>query len=337
MAYADIDGFRIDSVKYIDDGAIRFFSAVIHEFAQSIGKENFYLIGEIAADRINAFEIMERIGINAVIGIDNIADKLEYLVKGFRNPDDYFNLFRNSLLIGKDTHTWFKNRVITMIDDHDQIRKGNNKARFAYNEIPIQDNSKAVLNVLAMNAATMGIPCIYYGTEQSFDGHGNSDIFIREAMFGGEFGAFESKDRHFFNEESIGYKELAKILAIRKQKIELRRGRQYLRAISGDGINFGEPHIVSDQEIRSIIPWSRLFNNQEIILAINTDYNEAKSAWVNICNDLHDEGDVFQCIYSTDETKINEEVVVETRHGKSFLITIPPAGFVIFEKVKSSV
>jgi glycosidase len=55
---------------------------------------------------------------------------------------------------------------------------------------------------------TLGIPCIYYGTEQSFDGHGSgegADKFTREAMFGGEFGAFASHNKHFFDEDSKVY------------------------------------------------------------------------------------------------------------------------------------
>ena len=47
-----------------------------------------------------------------------------------------------------------------------------------------------LLNALALNATTLGIPCIYYGTEQGFDGAGDNDRFIRESMFGGTFGRF---------------------------------------------------------------------------------------------------------------------------------------------------
>ena len=54
-----------------------------------------------------------------------------------------------------------------------------------------------------MNATTLGIPCFYYGTEQHLDGSGggtNADRYIREAMFGGEFGPFRAGDRHVFDE-----------------------------------------------------------------------------------------------------------------------------------------
>ena len=47
IAVADVDGFRIDTVKHMEPGATRYFASVIKEFTMSIGKENFYLIGEI--------------------------------------------------------------------------------------------------------------------------------------------------------------------------------------------------------------------------------------------------------------------------------------------------
>jgi hypothetical protein len=132
------------------------------------------------------------------------------------------------------------------------------------------------------------------------------------------------------NEVAILGKELAEILKIRKDKIALRRGRQYLRPISGDGANFGLPRKIGN-ELRSIVPWSRIFNTKEILLAINTDYFQPKTAWVTIDNGLHEAGDRLTCIYSTDRRQLNSEVVVETRNGKSVLLTIPAAGFLIYE------
>jgi glycosidase len=327
IAYADIDGFRIDTVKHMDMGATRYFVSVIREFAQSIGKENFFLLGEITGGRKRAYETLELTGLSAALGIDDIPDKLEYLVKGYRNPNDYFSLFRNSELVNKGSHIWFRNKVVTSFDDHDQVRKGSYKARFCADA----GASKVVLNVLALNAMTLGIPCIYYGSEQCFDGRGGSDRYIRESMFGSEFGAFRTRGVHFFDEDNPVYRELAKILEIRRKNIVLRRGRQYLRPISApnDGIRFSLPEMVGGQ-MRSVVPWSRIFNGKEVLLAINTDYDQPKRAWVTVDNELHQVGDVLQCIYSTDAAQIGQSVAVEARNGKAVLINVPAAGFVIF-------
>jgi glycosidase len=331
IAYADIDGFRVDTVKHMDLGATRYFSSVIHEFAQSLGKENFYLIGEITGGRERAFHTLEDTGLDAALGIDDIPDKLEYLVKGCRNPQDYFSLFRNSLLVQKDSHVWFKDKVVTVYDDHDQVRKGEKKARFCAGD---KTWPKLALNVLALNATTLGIPCIYYGSEQGFDGEGGNDRYIREAMFGGEFGPFRNRDRHCFNENSALYQELAKILELRKQKqyIALRRGRQYLRQISasGDEGSFGYPHIIGERML-SIVPWSRIFDNQEIVLAINTDAEIHRTAWVTIDSQLHEgKASFLHCLYSTDTEQLSSKVQIEARNGKAVELTVPAGGLVIY-------
>jgi hypothetical protein len=83
--------------------------------------------------------------------------------------------------------------------------------------------------------------------------------------------------------------------------------------------------------MRSIVPWSGLFNGKEMLLAINTDYEQPRTAWVTIDNDLHQGGDVLQCIYSTDAAQIGQSVTVEARNGETVLITLPAAGFMIFK------
>ena len=152
IAVTDVDGFRIDTVKHMDPGATRHFASAIHEFALALGKERFFLIGEITGGRENAFHTLETTGLDAALGIDDIPDKLEYLVKGYRNPTDYFDLFRNSLLVQKESHVWFRDKVVTVFDDHDQVRKGKWKARFSAKD----DGWKVMVNVLALNALTLG-------------------------------------------------------------------------------------------------------------------------------------------------------------------------------------
>ena len=51
IGHADLDGFRVDTVKHMEPGATRYFASVVHEFAQSIGKDRFLLVGEIAGSR----------------------------------------------------------------------------------------------------------------------------------------------------------------------------------------------------------------------------------------------------------------------------------------------
>jgi len=71
IAYADVDGFRVDTVKHMDLGATRYFTSVIHEFAESLGKNRFYLIGEITGGRDRAYRTLEVTGVDAALGIED--------------------------------------------------------------------------------------------------------------------------------------------------------------------------------------------------------------------------------------------------------------------------
>lgn len=325
MAYADLDGFRIDTIKHMEQGAVRFVVSVFHEFAQSIGKDNFYLIGEITGGRQNAVDTIDNTGLDAALGIDDIQNRLEGTIKGWTEPEEYFELFRNSLWVGKDSHTWFNGTVVTMIDDHDKVSKGVHKMRFCANGY-----QNMILNAMAFNITTIGIPCIYYGTEQAFDGQGDNDRYIREAMFGGGFGAFRSKGRHFFIPAQTTYIEFSKLAALRQKHIALRRGRQYLREISGDGISFGPPSFMGPGPIRSVIAWSRIMDSEEMLMVFSNDYGRVLSVWITVDNALNQTGDTFKCLYCSGGELGN--VAVEARNGKAVRISLPPGAFAVFKK-----
>lgn len=328
MAYADIDGFRIDTVKHMDKGATRFFTTAIHEFASKIGKENFYLLGEITGGRDRAFQTLEETGINAALAIDDIQIRMENTVKGLTNPEEFFDLFRNSVWVGKDSHKWFRNKIVSMLDDHDKVVECDYKTRFCAGDA---SNRQFLLAGLAFNLTTIGIPCIYYGTEQGFDGEGKDVRFIREAMFGGNFGAFRSKNGHFFNEDTYEYQELSKILKVARENIAIRRGRQYLREISSTGKVFGYPSIMFGDKMLSVVPWSRVLDDEEILLAINTDPNNSLSCWVTVDGSLNNVGDAFNLIYP--EKLDSKTIVKEVLPGRIAInITVPPHGIVIYKR-----
>ena len=329
IALADVDGFRIDTVKHMEPGATRYFASVIKEFAQVLGKENFFLVGEITGGRDHAWKMLELTGLDAALGIDDIPDKLDYLAKGWREPADYFGLFRNSALERKSSHVWFGKHVVTLFDDHDQVSKGNNKARFCGDKA--NDGYSHLKAVLGLNLTSMGIPCLYYGSEQAFDGAGDNDRYLRECMFGGRFGSLKSTDRHFFNEDHEIYRFIADVMALRSRHLSLRRGRQYLREISDSGEpgSFGLPHMIGGQ-IRSLVPWSRLFANEEILLAINTDASIPRAAWVTIDATLHADTAALTCLYSSDPAQIGASTTIEARNGRAIRITVPAGGFVVY-------
>jgi glycosidase len=333
IAYADLDGFRIDAAKHMGEDALRAFCDMIREFSQSIGKERFLLVGEVAGSRAQAWEVVEKTGLDAALGIEDVPGKLERMVTGYADPADYFSLFRNWILDDPGGHRWYRNQLVTLVDDHDQVRKGLGKWRFCGDE-HFRD---LVFNVMAVQLTTMGIPCIYYGSEQGFDSGGRpngSDHVLRENMFGGRFGSFCSQGRHFFNEDGDLYQALAALIELRKKLLPLRRGRQALHHISGDGVTFGLPHRVGER-MRSLVSWSRLFIDQEVLVAVNTDETQPVTAYSTVAPTFRIEGDPFHLIFWYAPKRVSPPpslLTVERKGGPlAVRMTLPPAGFAIYQ------
>jgi glycosidase len=327
LGFADLDGMRVDTVKHMDRGATRYFASAMHEYAQTLGKDRFYLIGEVAGSRELGVEVQELTGVDAVLGLGAAAAGLVATATGAGDPaPSYFDLFRNSELIGKDSHAWLRDRVVTSVDDHDQIRQGrDHKARFAATPAGPQ----RALAVLALNVVTLGIPCLYYGSEQLLDGEGGDDRYIREAMFGGEFGPFRTRDRHVFDETAPTYREIRAILDVRRAEPALRRGRQYLREISGDGSTFGPPTGFGGP-VRSVVGWSRILADTEVLCLINTDVDQPRSAWVVVDAGLTPPGSVLSRLYASDPAAA-PTLTAQDRAGTSAVqVTVAPGGVAVY-------
>ncbi len=83
--------------------------------------------------------------------------------------------------------------------------------------------------------------------------------------------------------------------------------------------------------MRSLVPWSRLFDDCELLLAINTDPDNALTAWATIDDSLHRAGEKLTCICATDAAAVGRTVDIEARNGKAVRIAVPAAGFVVYE------
>lgn len=88
IALSDVDGFRIDTVKHVSFEVSKNFCGAIREYAESIGKENFFLIGEVTGGSRMARNYLDIFGrnVDAVLDIGGPAQTLSGMVKGFTPP-----------------------------------------------------------------------------------------------------------------------------------------------------------------------------------------------------------------------------------------------------------
>ncbi len=345
IALSDCDGFRIDTVKHTSRESSRNFCGAIHEYAESIGKDNFLLLGEVTGGAGMTRQYLEIFGrnIDAALDIGEPTIHLAEMVKGFEDPATFFSQFGGHDTLG--SHREAGRYHVSVLDDHDMVGRSG-KHRFLANAT-IPNKYHQVAHAVGVQLTTLGIPCIYYGTEQGFDGtqdrhdgniepYGFEDRYIRECMFGGTFGAFETKGCHFFDQDHQAYLRIAAIARVRNRNdqvgMALRRGRQYLRETSFLGRPFSIP------ERGELVAWSRIMFEQEVLIALNTNGEGNRGADITIHSGMHANGESMICIYRSDwsdaelkDPSSKQTVPVKYINGRATVrIDLPPAGMAIF-------
>jgi glycosidase len=208
-------------------------------------------------------------------------NNLKPVVKAFTPPSAVIGMFQfrkqaeQSILSSHGDATRY---FVTFVDNHDM------KERIRYEQPgnpTLYDNQ--VTMAIASLYALPGIPCVYYGTEQGLHGAG-SDPAVREALWG---------LAPSFPQTSPFFVELQKIAAVRSATPALRYGRYYFRPLSGDSVDFGiSPYTAG------VLAWSRILNDEEVLIAINTSPTSIQSVDVILETTLSAPGDQLRILYS---------------------------------------
>lgn len=265
IAKYDVDGFRIDTLKYIERDFARTFGNAVREFALSIGKKNFFTFGEVwdNEDKITQYIGRYSSDEDGIIGIDAALDfplfgKLSGTIKGFIEPIEVARVFEERKQYQK-SHIGYHGEAskffVTFLDNHDQHE------RFYYQEE--RDKMKYDAQVSSGVGAlfTMqGIPCLYYGTEQGLHGHGDRLEAVREALWG--------KSQRFDQGHAF-YQAIQEISRIRAEEPALRYGRQYFREVSENKYDFNISAVKG-----GVLSYSRILDDREILIVINTNIKD---------------------------------------------------------------
>ncbi|HKE41091.1 MAG TPA: alpha-amylase family glycosyl hydrolase [Casimicrobiaceae bacterium] len=303
IAAFDIDGFRIDTLKYLDrDFALRFGNA-IREFALSVGKKNFFTYGEVYDDEE---KISQYIGRNVsasgdMVGVDASLDfplffRLPSVLKGLSPPSDVVAMYQvrktveNGVISSHGEATRF---FVTFLDNHDQ------HSRFYYSDgvDPHRFDDQATMGIACLFALP-GIPSLYYGTEQGLHGSGDSDENVREALWG---------QPQAFDETHPFYVMIQRLVEVRRQQPALRYGRFYFRPISGNGFEFGVSPFAG-----GVLAFSRILNDQEVLVVANTNTQVAFAGWVLVDSSLNPPGSRFEMLFANRQPSVSPGPVSET-------------------------
>jgi len=356
IALTDCDGFRLDTLKHVSFEEARNFCGTVKEFAANNGKENFFLVGEIAGGDFGEdryLDVLDR-NLNAALDIGEMRPALAGVAKGLADGATYFTGFDPSRAV-MGSHRSLGNQHVSILDDHDHVIGP--KLRFSTGAV----SPHQVVVAVAVQVLTLGIPCVYYGTEQAFAGPeageqrwlpdwGSHDRYLREAMFGPEhpratgrdgragvvddalpgFGAFGTVGRHCFDPQHPAYRGIAALTAVRRARPVLRHGRQYQRPISNFGRPFGLP------AAGEIVAWSRILDDEEAVCIVNAHGTDHRGGDVIVDAVLNGPGSAMRVVLALDGgagpvPPVGSDVAVAVRDGAAFLSIrdLPPSAVLV--------
>ncbi|MBS1505965.1 MAG: alpha amylase C-terminal domain-containing protein [Bacteroidetes bacterium] len=317
----DVDGFRLDAVKHMGEGAISRFCSHIREYAYSLGKKNFFLFGELVGseDLYNKYigpkTTVSVDGQNIYYGLNSVLDFPLYhiladVIKGKASPerliDRYQSLHANALGRGE-----FGEFLVTFLDNHDQVGQSI-KHRFGKDATEEQ-----VIAGVGFLLCALGTPCIYYGTEQGFDGSGEDDSSIREAMF-----CLEDQATNALNKSGKVYQSISQIASLRKQSSVLKFGHMHMRKLSTDGINFHLPDCA-----KCLLAFSRVLFDQEIVVVFNTSPEDEREEYVTVKQQAIEKKRYYKFLFGDSGKIVVHESADGTRHY--IKLKLRPMQFVI--------
>ncbi len=278
MAKYDIDGFRIDTVKYVHPDAIKAFGNAIREYALSIGKANFFTFAEVWDDErvIDSFVGRTRGG-GEGLGIDAALDfplsaRLPDAIKGlgeYRAVEAVQEMFVNRKKAQENlisSHGEAGQYFVAFFENHDHNERFNTPGT----------PPEQVTMAMALLFSLQGIPCFYYGSEQGLNGTVDgldSKESVREALWG---------KPNAFDETNPFYQALKAIAECRKREPALRYGRVYFRQVSGNGQDFG-----FSKGVGGVLAFSRILTDHEVVIVANTSTTTPFNGRVLVDYDLN--------------------------------------------------
>lgn len=289
IAKFDVDGFRIDTPKFIEPEFARLFGNAVREFALSIGKRNFLTLGEV-------FDEEEKIArVHRAPG--GPAGRAR---RGRRRPG--FPAVLPAARRGDGVHVPSGNRAglpaaeRRAAEPPDAARRGLESLR----DVPRQPrHARADLLPGRCGPRSLRRPAGSRprlaphspGNPLSLLRNGTGARRPRQQRPGGAGSALGAARR--FDTAHRFYQAVRRLATVRREQPALRYGRHYFRPLSGNGTDFGLSALPA-----GVLAFSRILNDQEVVVVANTSTGQGFSGEVIVDAALNSDGASYAILFS---------------------------------------
>jgi glycosidase len=309
----DITGYRLDTVKNVNNEFWQSFIPAVLENAQKDGRQDFFVFGEVF-DRDPAFlsEYVHRAAMPSVLdfGFQRVA---QGFASGTAAPAKLADFYAKDAFYTTPSVNAYG--LVTFLGNHDLGRIGH----FLSDDLGSAPREELLARDILAHALmlfTRGIPVIYYGDEQGFTGKGG-DSAARADMFGSKVPDYLHEKRigggdpsvAAFNEEHPLYRAIQEMIQVREQNPALERGIQTVRYADTEPGIFAVSRADRDRRQELLA----LFNNSE----------KTKTA---IIRPYSSNGN-WEQVYSTDVTGI--KYTHPSPSDDRLAVTLPPTSCLV--------
>jgi glycosidase len=281
------DGFRVDTALEVDQGCWQSFCPAIHAYAATNGNTNFFMFGETfsgSETQVAAYTGTEDGGpfeFDSVLDYPLYENAIQSVFASASGATSLIQNHYNSVDSLYDPAS--RMQLVMFLDNHDNPR--------FLSTSEASGNTNRLEVALAFLYSSRGIPSLYYGTEQGFDG--TTDPNDREDMFAGEFKdgiggtvqQLSSPGVDNFNMTHPLFQWIAQLNNFRRLYPALTLGAYTNRANNSSG--------------PGLFAYSRVLNTQEVFVVLNT---AGSTQTLSPCTLTYAGGTVLVNLLNTNET-----------------------------------